>query len=520
MTRRYAVALVAIIVVAAALRLVCFRGYVGDDDIAYTELAWRMANGQFSIGGYVGPPVYPLRIGIVAPVALGFRMAGLREAVLVAYPFILSMANLLLAFVAGRMLFGARAGVMAAAFLAVLPIDVRLASMLMPDLPAAFWAGVGMLILYWASRPQTASRQGARPPLLLLGACSGAAFGASWLCKESVVYSVPFVAGYLVYLVWRDRRYRSLLAGVALASLAVLAVETWVYYRHTGDLLYRMHETERNYQMTSTWFFMEGSRLGWQKGGYGMALIARILRDGPVDTFVDADLGFVTAAAALATAYAALRRLRPFLFPGLWFLSLVFMFDCGSSSLSSYRPLTPAGPYLYPLFLPAVALTAGFIDMLFGNAPPGANGSSQSELARERRFWGVVMAAGVALTCATGLYRNVRLGIGSPVERSIASVISPQDRVYTDSRTAVVLNFFWHYPASALTSDFEHLRADQVSPDSYVLINRNRVETLNAFYGYAPPEFYASPPHDWEMRWQGVRAELYRTSSARSASMP
>ena len=86
-------------------------------------------------------------------------MAGLREAVLIAYPFLLSMASLLLAFLAGRMLFGPRAGVMAAAILAVLPIDVRLASMLMPDLPAAFWAGAGMLVLYWASRPQAASRQ-------------------------------------------------------------------------------------------------------------------------------------------------------------------------------------------------------------------------------------------------------------------------------------------------------------------------------------------------------------------------
>src|SRR5207249_2489545 len=136
------------------------------------------------------------------------------------------------------------------------------------------------------------------------------------------------------------------------------------------------------------------------------------------------------------------------------------------------------------------------------------NGSAQGELSQERRFWGVVMAAGVALTCATGLYRNVRLGIGSPVERSIATVISPADPVSTDSRTATVLNFFWHYPAVARTSDFEKLRADQVTPDSYVLINRNRVETLSAFYGYVPPEFYAIPPRDWELKWQGVRAEL------------
>ena len=510
-SRRQAVALVLVVLAAAAIRLLCLRGMVGDDDFGYAELAYRLANGQFAIGAYAGPPVFPFRMGLIAPVALGFGMVGPREEVLVAYPFILSMAGVLLAFLAGLMMFGPRAGLLSAAILAVLPIDARSASMLMPDLPAAFWAGGGILILHGASRRGSrVAGPGASPRLFLLGACSGAAFGLSWLCKESIAFSVPFVAGYLGFLVLRDKRSRSLLAGVALVSVAVIAIEAWVYHRHIGDFLYRLHETERNYQANSTWFFVEGGHTGWRKGHYWTGLAARLLRDGPATTFADADLGFVTVAAALAAVYAAWKRLRSFLFPGLWFLSLVFMFDCASSSLSSYRPLTPAGRELYPLLLPAVALTAGFIETLLG-----ANGSPLDELARERRFWGAVIAAGVALTCATGLYRNVRLGIGSPVERSIATVISPRDPVYTDSRTAEVMKFFWHYPETTRTSDFEHLRVDQVNPGAYVLINRSRVEILNEFYGYVPPDFYAKPPSEWEATWRGDRAELYRTSPAR-----
>jgi hypothetical protein len=372
----------------------------------------------------------------------------------------------------------------------------------MPDLPAAFWANAGVLILYWASR------NGAHRRLLALGACSGAAFGLSWLCKESVVYSVPFVTGYLVYLLRRDRRYRYLLAGVALAALAVIAIETSVYYRHTGDLLYRLHETERNYRVTNTWFFMEGSRAGWQKGGYWTALAARLFRDGPTNMFVTADLGMVTVVALLTTIYAVRNRLRSFLFPGLWFLSLAFMFNFASSSLTAYRPLYPAGRHFYLLLLPAIVLTAGLLDALVG-----VDARSQDELARERRFWGATIAMGVALTCATGMYRNVKIGIGSPVERSIATVISPRDPIYTDSRTAAVMQFFWHYPAAARTVDFEHLQVDQVNPGSFVLINRDQVETLHAYYGYAPPDFYARPPRDWVLTWSADRAELYRVPS-------
>jgi 4-amino-4-deoxy-L-arabinose transferase-like glycosyltransferase len=494
-----ALALAGILLLAACLRVACFRGYLGDDDGGYAELAYRMAAGRFAIGTYEGPPVFPLRIGLFAPAALGFSLAGPREWILIGYPFALSLAGVLLAFGAGCVLFSRRAGVIAAAVQAILPIDVRSASVLMPDLSAAFWAACGILLLYCLLHGRT------RVPPRLLGAACGLAFGLSWLCREFVVYSIPFVAICLGRGLARASRLRAPLLILVASTLAVPTIESWIYWRHTGDLLFRLHETERNYREYTAWFFREGSLVGWAAGGYWRALFVRLARDGPVAIFLDRELGMVTSAAGLAAIYATRGRLRPFLFPAVWFLSLALMFNFASTSLFAYQPLFLTGSYLYPVLMPAVALTAGLIDVLLG-----PEGTSSSEVGRERRFWGAVVAAAVVLACCGGIYHDLRAGPGSPVERELASRLSPADPIETDSRTASVLRFFWRYPATTNLHDFEHLREDEVPPGSLVLLNRMREDALRQDYGYDLPDFYARPPRSWVLEWSGSGAELYR----------
>src|SRR5262249_31284218 len=157
---------------------------------------------------------------------------------------------------------GVGAALIAAALGAIVPIDIEMASRLLPDLPAAFWIGVGVILLY---RGLTTP---GRPSRFAYGTAAGLALGVSWLTKETVVFVLPFVATYLVWHAWRSREARVLILGLAGAFAAVVVVESLLYGAATGDVLFRAHQTERNFEMQHMWFFSEGSDYGWTGGGY------------------------------------------------------------------------------------------------------------------------------------------------------------------------------------------------------------------------------------------------------------
>ena len=177
---------------AVILRLMSFCGFYGSDDGVYAELAFKMANGSYHITDYSSDPVFPLRPGVIWPAALGVKTAGLNDWSLVWYPFVLSLAGIVLMFFSGQSLFSTRAGLLGAGLLAIIPLDVRSSSLLLPDLPAAFWTALGVFLLFSGTkRKAVLSKIG-------MGLFSGISFGLSWLCKESVLFLFPFLLIYAI----------------------------------------------------------------------------------------------------------------------------------------------------------------------------------------------------------------------------------------------------------------------------------------------------------------------------------
>lgn len=494
--------IILILALAVTLRVGSYVGLVGSDDNVYAELAHTMSTGVFKIAQYDGYPVYALRIGLLAPVALTFKAAGVSELAMTAYPLGLSLLSVLLAFVAGRAFFGNAAGLIAATLYALLPLDVALASRLLPDLPSSFWLTAGVLLLYFGSHQPTAISRFAS------GLGAGLAFGLSWLTKESLVYVVPFVAGYLAWRMFRERATVMLVLGFGAMLAVVLGAESLLYYSHTGDLFYRLHQTERNYEVASVWFFSEGSSFGWEQGQYWTAVLRRIMWDGPTAILLNWHFGVFIATALVGVAYAVFRRERAFLFPSMWFLVLVLMFNFGSSSLHGYRPLPLSDRYLYPVLFPAVLVTAGLIHTLAH--PTKFTGDP---LDRERRFWAGLLVLLIACACVVGLIRNIATRVASPVERQVSALLRPDATLLTDSRTAMVLRFFWKYPEFMGTCDFQGMETRDVPDGAYVLINRDRVDFLHSAYGSEPPKYYQEVPTHWQLKWRARRAELYWTSA-------
>ena len=130
--------LFAILAIALVLRLMTSNGIMGADDTTIADHALRLLNQGFS----VPDSHYSSRIGLIFPQALVFRLFGVGEFQMTLVPLFFSLLGVLMAFAIGRELAGPGVGLLAAALLAVFPLDTYYATVLVPDLPLGATLGL------------------------------------------------------------------------------------------------------------------------------------------------------------------------------------------------------------------------------------------------------------------------------------------------------------------------------------------------------------------------------------------
>jgi 4-amino-4-deoxy-L-arabinose transferase-like glycosyltransferase len=214
---------------ALALRLWLLIGYQGHDDRSYIAYGWAVAQGgNIAALGLADPWVG--RLGAWGPISLAIRLFGASEWVWVLHSMLASLASVALAGGLGWRLFSARAGVLAAALVALLPIDVMYGSSAFGDESAGFWCvmtlGAFVLVL--------------RTGQARWGLAAGLAWGVAYLTKETaVLMAVP-----LALILWRARQWpKRALAALGSGFALVFAAELLFWLQHTGDALYRWHAT-------------------------------------------------------------------------------------------------------------------------------------------------------------------------------------------------------------------------------------------------------------------------------------
>ncbi|MEM6704993.1 MAG: glycosyltransferase family 39 protein [Acidobacteriota bacterium] len=472
-----------LLLLAAALRAVAFKGYFGSDDGGYAKYARLLSLGELEIP----PPedlveVHATRVGLYAPAALIFRLLGPSEAGLLLFPLLCSLASVVLAFAAGRQLLGARAGLLAGLLAAILPMDARAASTFMPDGPSALCAAAGFLLLRWGCRQDDRSRQ------VVAGLVAGGAFVAAWLIKESVAYLGPVVLLYLLWIAWTKRRLLTF-AACAATCLTGVAAEGLTYRSVADDPLYRPHAIERSFdstaviwQQSSDWgrLFVDG-RASTTAAEYWKTLLKRVIADGPSQILLDPVFGLIPLVALLGALYTAFHRRRELAFPAFWFVGIVLMFNFSSASLGTYRPLPLADRFLFLQLFPAVLLAAGFLDHLLPRSIRLAGNE------RERAFWGGLLLCVVLLISAARIGQFWLEGPGAPVVREMEDRLDPSTPFYTDERSLDIFNFFWGFETGPENRGFRELESVPPEPGDYLVVVPSRIESLKTWYGYEAP---------------------------------
>ena len=464
-------------------------GYRGSDDHLYARLAHILSQGQFEIGGDHTPiPVFPLRLGLLVPVAVFFKTFGVHPWSYSLLPMLVSLLLMIMAYMTGRLFFNQRAGFIALALIAFLPIDIMYSATLYSDPLAALWGHLAVVFLYAAYLAKTnASKMG-------WGIAAGLLIGLSWLCKISVVFLFPFLTLFGLWMIFKNRKngYAGLscLAGFAF----ILMAESFMYYHTVGDFLYRYHETERNYEISKTLFFSEGGQYGWEKGHYLKAVFKRIFYAGPNAILFSKTYGWLPVWGCIALMYSFFIRDRRFLFPGLWLLSLILIYNFGSSSLSAYRPLVLYDRYLFPLFLPSAILVAGFLSGLLETIKLPLR-----TIFQERVFWVLLVLLGLSYPYGGGLLTTFnKRGLFRELQH-VAHTLNREVKIYTDNRTKKMLNFYRGFPDNDNVVEFQKLSAEDIDRGAHIILNQFVLDYLTKTYNYQAPQFCNTIPDQWRL---------------------
>lgn len=204
------------------IRLVCFTGLIGSDDMFYSKFGQAIASNSYKLEA----THYAVRYGLLVPLAASYRLFGLHEWTTILVPLISSsLAAPLLALIAAR-LAGIRQAWIAGLLMATFPVAVRYGSILVPEPVLETFLLIAALLFLLAQAHNSA----------ILAAAAGVFLGISYLTKEPAA----FVAmAFFLFLVAMRRWKLAFVMGCGVA-LVLLGEVTW-YWKESGDVLFRIH---------------------------------------------------------------------------------------------------------------------------------------------------------------------------------------------------------------------------------------------------------------------------------------
>lgn len=126
--------LLLILTAGLIIRAHFITGIIRADDLGYAYTAYKLSQGHLHLDQWVEGTS---RIGLYGPVALLYRLFGASEAMTLAWPLAASLLSTFFLYGIGRLQMGEGAGLMAASLWMILPLDIFLATDLLPDGPMA-----------------------------------------------------------------------------------------------------------------------------------------------------------------------------------------------------------------------------------------------------------------------------------------------------------------------------------------------------------------------------------------------
>ena len=433
-------ALLAVIALWLAARLVLYGGIAASDPLEYLAWAQRIATGEFELATHH----YSTRFAVTVPIAACFRLFGVSVASATLWPLACSLVTLLLLFRLGKRYGDDATGLLAATAFALLPLDIIESTNVLPDPILTTFATLSVCCFLRGFDDDLRPGRG-RLWLVAAGVCL-------WLAYSAKIVGALLALVFFLHAL-TDRRRLLRLGWVALGTLLLLLPELFWYHRATGNWLLpvaaigEVHEKSVGVQAAN-------ANLGYR---LFKEYANEVLR--PNEHFGWLGVPLVAAALLLLPQVRRLRMLY------LWMGALFAYLNFGSSSFSRFVAIPANTRYLQPVVIPTLVLLALAARQMWLAAERWPGGAARAELGggradgprERRRGWGRLIRGGMVLTglllavssLATAWLHAGRSFVHLTAREGLALVplLRQQlpSRVYTDARTAGVIDFAFGY---------------------------------------------------------------------------
>jgi hypothetical protein len=455
--------LLGILCLSIILKTAFFTGFQ-DDDIYYASQAHAISKGQpfdFLTRDYRGG----LRLGLIAPAALIFKIMGPGPLSAAVFPALCSLGMIIIVFLLGRTFADERGGLCAALMYCVLPLDAIYSTSLYPDIPAVFFCALSFFIY----------TLGHGRPSFVYPFCAGCILGDAYLIKETSLIMLP-VYGIIAVKDKGLRGFFFLTAGVGI----IIAAETFFSRMVTGAWMNSLFLTASVQGEGFRFIEYERKIAGFFE--YPRWMLISVYQTG---------LFFYAGIAAFV--YYLIKPQRRMASILIWAMLIFAGLQFGSSSFDRYVPLPKQPRYLLFVAVPFSLLI----------------GAALSQWSRRGRFFaigywcfGIMFAASL---CALGLNKAMQNSYGRPV-MELGRFLADRDAKMT------YVSWDYYYPLRAyfgfsrdqyikpfcgwksMTDDQKKNMTFLPRQDTYVVNNLWRPLEKSMYY----PVQLDSPPASWQ----------------------
>ncbi len=345
-----------IIIAGILLRLYFNMGHIFSDDAYYSYLSYTLLGGEFA-RDYLGYPIFPLRLTFLSITALSFNIFGINEFATIIFPYLLSIANLILTYKLAKLLTGdVNVSLLSALLMAFFPTDIVFATIGFVHLPNLFFINLGIYFLYKSYKFDNNH----------LAIVSGFLFFLSMQIKENIYYTAILLTILLVYIILKKKNFNAQIAIALLFILLNVVVEGIVYLIIHKDIFYRFTLLQQNYNYSYYNFFPHTAQKISNVKNFWLNLFDQIFIINGKAIFLRRFYLFLPIIASIKSMINI--RKKENLLLTFWFLGTLILLIASTTSFTEYKPLDlKLSWYVYPLFMPMIIITASFINEMKRN---------------------------------------------------------------------------------------------------------------------------------------------------------
>lgn len=472
--------LLIIVLFGLCLRLAFFVGLAWSDDPGYVSDAYRVMNGEFFLGKYLPA----LRVGIIYPIALCFKIFGINNFSAALYPLLCSLGMIIVTYYLGKILLNERVGLLSAFFVSIFPIDIQCGTWPMPDEPLAFLSSLSILLFLLSEKDNDKFKK------RLLYFFSGVTIGLSYLTNISGLIPFLFLVPFVLYKFLKNKKIDFNYSFLFVGFLMIFLLEGTFYYKNAGDFLLQYHVVSGFYGPNTPginrdfWFYP--NRM------FNLSLPHSFSFNLSNKYFVPYGLFYYFV--LIAILYIIILKKRKYYIPLFWLLFYFLYHQFGTMSLTQYLPVHKLERHLTVLTVPAVLCLSCFLIDFYE-----MNKSKWFPL-QLRKVFVVTTTVFLLITSIYYSYNMYEYTYASTWDmKEIYNFLKnyPNKKIYCDIGTLSHLRFYYGFKNDFYIRDLASVENTDQLKGSFVILDGSRGVIENS---WTLPSFLDQESNKWYLK--------------------